>query len=238
MSHEFVQFKWTEHATEDEIRSSYKDSLKQLSDANSQIQPQFKTWFYIYKNNTVESEFKEIIEKYYSVDVKEIKRFNFDDSSESDTTEFTYPTDELEFPNEQTKTEKDISKNKTDLSNTFKKLKLAIVKAEENHQKNSFVEKDKKFSKFDRVVEDKQYEEVVKIREQINKENAEKSEQKTDTEKIIKKKTETVNEKKETVIDKEEKIDLKEETTVPEKVIEVKEMPQSNILKQVSSFFY
>lgn len=199
------------------------------------MSPQFKTWFYIYKNNTVEADFKAVIEKYYSVDVKEIKRFDFDEPSESETTEFSYPTADptegLQFPDEKSKIEES-SETKTDLSNTFKKLKLAIVKAEENHQKNSFNEQDKESSKFDRVVEDKQYEEVVKIREQMKDEDEKKKEEgieNCDNKEAV----DTIKDEitKADAI-KEEKKDIKVDAPVPEKDIEILQAAESHPIKK------
>lgn len=62
----------------DEVRKAYKDVLSRFAGNDSSIAPQFKTWFYIYKNNTAEEEFKKILADDYLVEIKDIERFDFD----------------------------------------------------------------------------------------------------------------------------------------------------------------
>ncbi|XP_063708944.1 serpin B4-like [Culicoides brevitarsis] len=209
-----------EDASVEDIRRSYESALKHLGDSNAQMSPQFKTWFYIYKNNTVEEEFKNVIEKFYSVDVKEIKRFSFSDSSDSDSEnedEFTYPSEDLEFSDEKSSNKEEEvpeKKKKIDMTNTFKKLKLAIVNAEVSHQKNSVADKsDSKPSKFDKNIDDKQYEEVEKIKEQIKEEKI--KEEKKEVEKTDEKEKKTEEEKKPEV----EKPSKKEQETEKKETI-------------------
>uniref|UniRef100_A0A336MXJ4 CSON009137 protein n=1 Tax=Culicoides sonorensis TaxID=179676 RepID=A0A336MXJ4_CULSO len=224
-------------ASLDEIRSSYEGALKHLSESNAQMSPQFKTWFYIYKNNTVEEKFTKVIEKYYSVDVKEIKRFDFndDDTNEKDETEFTYPTTDpyegLEFPDEMAKKEV-LSEQNTDLTDTFKKLKQAIEKAEQNNQnENKIIEEEKESSKFDRNIEDKQYEEVSKIRETMKEEAKEKeTEEKIEQETV----TETVTDSPATeVMEKETEMpQIEVEALKPENDAEIMQAAESHPIKK------
>jgi serine protease inhibitor len=108
------------------IRQDYEKSLNHLSESNPQNAPQFKTWFYVYKPNKIDDDYKKIIEKYYSVDVKDIKRFEYDDTS-PEPTDFTYPTtdsnDALEFSDEIVK---------DDNKDAFDKLKHKIEDAEKS----------------------------------------------------------------------------------------------------------
>lgn len=144
----------------EEIRESYATALNHLSASNPSMAPQFKTWFYIYKNNSVESTFKQMIEGKYGVEVKDINRFEYDfaepNTSQND---FTYPTTTgfagLEFSDEV-----DVEKNTERLD----PLKEELIKAEEE------IKDKKEASKFDRVVDDKQYVEVPVIKEEIARE--------------------------------------------------------------------
>lgn len=191
--------------------------MKHLSESNAQLSPQFKTWFYIYKNNTVEPEFRSVIEKYYSVDVKEIKRFDFDsddDIGQGDSQDFNYPTADptegLEFTDETTKIEEFTeNEDKTNFSNTLKKLKFAIVKAEEMNQKNNVLQ-DTESSKFDRNIEDKQYEEVDKIRKYMMEE---KLKEKCDNENKNQLERESEDSKNEEIKEEKKNKDKKQKTT-------------------------
>lgn len=60
------------------VRSSYQKVLKYLQGDDPLKAPQFRTWFYVYRNNTVEDDFKGLIEKNYYVNVKDIERDYYD----------------------------------------------------------------------------------------------------------------------------------------------------------------
>lgn len=130
----------------EDIRYAYKNVLSGLTNSNAQIAPQFKTWLYVYENSSVKPEFKAIVQEYYAVEVKDIKRF---DSEPEEIEEPSSTPYELLFPDEIK-----AKANSTDVGGSFNKLKEEIVKAEENIQNY------KEASKFDRNIEDKQYVEV------------------------------------------------------------------------------
>lgn len=160
----------------EEIRKSYAAALNHLAAANPSQEPQFKTWFYIYRNNTVNPTFRDLIEKSYGVEIKEINRFEYDFDSPvtSAQPEYTYPTTTglagLEFSEEQegggsgekTKTNSDVA--------ALDSLKEEIIKAEDVINKaveEEEIYKNKEASKFDRVVDDKQYVEVPVAKEEL-----------------------------------------------------------------------
>lgn len=53
-----------------ETHEDYKDVFKRLNMENPQVAPQFKTWFYIYKNYTVSESYKNLLKEAYNVEVK------------------------------------------------------------------------------------------------------------------------------------------------------------------------
>ena len=63
---------------------------------NPKIAPQFKSWFYIYQNNSVEEEFKKQLVDYYQVEVKDIERldYDFDTPKTSETYEDKFQIEE------------------------------------------------------------------------------------------------------------------------------------------------
>ncbi|XP_049530444.1 antithrombin-III [Anopheles darlingi] len=62
----------------DLVRRAYDESLKRLSGQNPANEPQFKTWFYIYKNNSVHQAYKDVLERNYGVEVRDIERNDYD----------------------------------------------------------------------------------------------------------------------------------------------------------------
>ncbi|XP_053693950.1 serpin B4 [Sabethes cyaneus] len=67
------------------IRLAFDKSLRRLNSQNPSNEPQFKSWFYIYKNNTVKQDFRSKLLNNYYVDVRDIERndYNFDDPKTS-----------------------------------------------------------------------------------------------------------------------------------------------------------
>lgn len=163
-------------------------------------------------------DYKSIIQKHYSVDVKEIKRFDFDDELDSSTTsdnDFTYPTSNpyegLEFPDELSR-----EKKEKEHKLVFNKLKLEIQKAE--NAKGL----EKGNSKFDSNVEDKQYAEVPEIKDAMK--NKEEEGVKNDKIKLE-------EEKKESPVEKEEEpmSSLPEQLSMGEEIMHAME---SHIIKK------
>lgn len=148
---------------------------------DSMIAPQFKTWFYIYKNNTVDSAFKELLIKDFLVDVKDIDRINFDfDSTRNDQfysdEKSTNSKDILQFD--------ELKNSKTDEFGNIDGFDDLKIEDGEDSSSVSIaiadydqIDKDEKskVSKFDREVDDKQYVEKSKITVEL-KEQEEQSE--------------------------------------------------------------
>ncbi|CAO1407105.1 unnamed protein product [Diamesa serratosioi] len=165
----------------EEVRTAYKNVLIQMQGDDPLIAPQFKTWFYIYRNNTAESDFRKILTNYYQVDVKDIDRYDyvFDTArtaeQQSDSYSPTNSKDILQF-DDLKKTEPKDQSGAIDGFETLKTLDIdsveAVEAAEADYDQLNKDEK-KKVSKFDRDVDDKQYVEVPLIAEQIKKEKLE-----------------------------------------------------------------
>lgn len=121
-----------------------------VKDDNFDIQkvPSFSTWFYVYKNNSARQEYKDILAKYYNVQVKDISRSIYDwDSIDTSLKSSTTPA-----PAEAT-----THHNDRDIPD-FEALKS--LPAEEE------IEFPDKPSKFDTNIDDKEYVDVSVIREQ------------------------------------------------------------------------
>lgn len=142
------------------------------------IAPQFKTWFYIYRNNTAESEFRTILTNYYQVDVKDIDRYDFDFDTartaeqQSESYSPTNSKDILQF-DDLKKTEPKDQTGAIDGFETLKSIDIDSVEAADADYDQLNKDEKKKVSKFDRDVDDKQYVEVPLIVEQIKKEKME-----------------------------------------------------------------
>ncbi|KAG5681959.1 hypothetical protein PVAND_011360 [Polypedilum vanderplanki] len=155
----------------EDIKSSYRSALMEFT-SNSSLIPQFKTFFYIYKNNTVSKEFREALMRDYLADVKDIERFDmgFDssDSTRFDYTEQSQPTNSKDIllfeelknsnPNEKGELDEKFDTLKIADDNTEEVVKDAIEDYDQ-------LDKDEKVkvSKFDKEVDDKQYVEKSEI---------------------------------------------------------------------------
>ncbi|GFG35061.1 hypothetical protein Cfor_05070, partial [Coptotermes formosanus] len=59
-------------------RSAYKAVLGRLNERNSATHPEFRNWFYIYKNFSVEPHYKAILQENYLTEVKDVDRLDKD----------------------------------------------------------------------------------------------------------------------------------------------------------------
>lgn len=135
--------------------------------------PQFKTWLYIYRNNSVNTEFRRTLNEDYFVDVKEIDRLELNEWSDEAPTSTVNIGGDANFVQPQADDPIADADNSKDVPE-FDTLNL--VQADETR---TIEDGQNDASKFDEVVEDKQYVEVPVIREEIaqqlkDKENQEK----------------------------------------------------------------
>lgn len=137
----------------EDLRKSFKQTLQTFTKNDHfdlEKSPSFSTWFYIYQNNTANQEYKDILTKYYDVQVKDISRTiydwdSIDTSPKSSTT--SAPLNEATTHH-----------NDRDIPD-FETLKSLPSEEEE-------IEFPDKPSKFDTNIDDKEYVDVSVIREQ------------------------------------------------------------------------
>ena len=55
-----------------------------LQDHGVLNQPEFKSWFYVYKNNSVEESYKKVLKDNYLIDITEVDRYNSPDLNDSE----------------------------------------------------------------------------------------------------------------------------------------------------------
>ncbi|XP_054746168.1 uncharacterized protein LOC129250576 [Anastrepha obliqua] len=151
------------------LRSSFQRILSRYQSQEYSTLPSFQTWLYIYRNNTARDEFKQLVRDNYFVMVKDInnEEYNWNEPNTSpdvETSSVSNSKDVVGFE-------------------TLKRLRadadLAAAATEtqtQSAQPDTFGEEvvDKAASKFDRVVEDKQYVEKPVILEEIKKSQPEK----------------------------------------------------------------
>jgi hypothetical protein len=158
------------------VRSAFRKALNQFTGNDSMIAPQFKTWFYIYRNNTAEEDFKKTLAEDYLVEIKDIERFeyNFDSprTAEVDDSLPTNSKDILQFEDLKNTEPKD---DKGSIEG-FDTLKIADDEpsVEQAIADYDLLNKDEKnkVSKFDKNVDDTQYVEVPEIKKEIKEEIA------------------------------------------------------------------
>lgn len=162
------------------VRSAYKNVLQALQNDTPLVAPHLKTWLYIFKNNTVEDDFRTSLINNYYVEVKDVERSNVDEKGSSDmhdvdadssltlndiddehiseelidTVTVTLPVGASGSPNN--------SKDIPDFE-TLKKNE-PVDGTRTDNQKDA--------SKFDEVVEDRQYVEVPVIKKELLKEQS------------------------------------------------------------------
>lgn len=162
------------------VRSAYRSVLSHLQGLDPHTAPQFRSWFYIYKNNTADESYKQILANDYYVTVRNVEPYNpteDDDEKPEDTT----AAKQTEMPLS-TKTISDVEA-KSDVTPTNSKdiIQFDSFKMEVGPVDETRTDTQKDASKFDEVVEDRQYIDVTDTAEHKTKETT-----KPDQQEIIK----------------------------------------------------
>lgn len=156
------------------VCNAFRSVLADYAGNDSMIAPQFKTWFYIYKNNNVSPEFKQHLIKDFLVDVKDIERLTFGfDSTRNDPffsdEKTTNSKDILQFDDlkyskddEEVQNDEKFDELKIEDGNNESSVSLAISDYDQIDK-----EEKSKVSKFDREVDDRQYVEKSVIDEEL-----------------------------------------------------------------------
>lgn len=58
------------------VRDAYRTVLTHLQGMDPQVAPQFRSWFYIYKNNSIDDAYRQVLVNDYYVSVKEVEPLN------------------------------------------------------------------------------------------------------------------------------------------------------------------
>lgn len=150
-----------------ELRASFQRILSRYQNKEYSTAPSFQTWLYIYRNNTARDEFKQLVRDNYFVMVKDIN---------SDEYDWNEPNTSLDVETSSVSNSKDVVDFET-LKRLRADANLAAA-ATETLSADTYGEEviDKEASKFDRVVDDKQYVEKPAILEEIKKQQSEKQE--------------------------------------------------------------
>lgn len=172
------------------VRTSYKDILKSLQGDDPTSAPQFKTWLYIYKNNSVTQEFRNIVHDNYFVEVKDVDRDAYvQQTNDIDFNDGISDGDKLVVPQLVLK-DIDVQKSQSSSSDNdavaaepetstngnskdipeFETLKQIHGAENDDETRLLLIDDQKDASKFDEVVQDRQYVEVPVIIEEINNE--------------------------------------------------------------------
>lgn len=166
------------------VREAYRNVIEFFQGDNPHVVPQFRTWFYIYKNNSVNEAYKNLLANDYYVTVKEIDRDSFYNlnegeltSSESQTKEPTFKStdvqsDSVEKSSEASQVIKTVSEPSK--NNSKDVIDFDTLKAESDPVDETRLDAQKDSSKFDEVVEERQYVEVPEIKKEIQSEKSEK----------------------------------------------------------------
>lgn len=150
-----------------DLRSSFQRILSRYQNQEYSTAPSFQTWLYIYRNNTARDEFKQLVRDNYFVMVKDIN---------SDEYDWNEPNTSLDVETSSVSNSKDVVGFET-----LKRLRAdanLTASATETQSVDTYGEEviDKEASKFDRVVDDKQYVEKPTILAEIKKQESEKQE--------------------------------------------------------------
>ncbi|XP_039971367.1 serine protease inhibitor 88Ea, partial [Bactrocera tryoni] len=150
-----------------DLRASFQRILSRYQNKEYSTAPSFQTWLYIYRNNTARDEFKQLVRDNYFVMVKDIN---------SDEYDWNEPNTSLDVETSSVSNSKDVVGFET-LKRLRADANLAAA-ATETQSADTYGEEviDKEASKFDRVVDDKQYVEKPAILEEIKKQQTEKQE--------------------------------------------------------------
>lgn len=161
------------------VRSAYRSVLSHLQGLDPQSAPQFRSWFYIYKNNTADEDYQQILSSDYYVTVRNVEPYN-PDQEEDKPVETTASVKTADEPSS-TKAATDVkAKPAATPTNSKDIVQFDSFKMESAPVDETRIDSQKDASKFDEVVEDRQY---VDVAETVK--NKEKDATKPDEKEII-----------------------------------------------------
>ncbi|ALC47606.1 Spn100A [Drosophila busckii] len=137
------------------VRAAFERILGSYQNRDAAVPlPSFQTWFYVYRNHSVREEYKQLLQRHYYVEVKDINRQDYD---------WSEPNTSLTLEGSALSSESTESSNGKDVIGfeTLKRINVddieaspAAAAATDNYGEEVL---NKQASKFDREVDDKQY---------------------------------------------------------------------------------
>lgn len=155
--------------------------LKSLQNDTPLVTPHLKTWLYIFKNNTVEDDFRAALTNDYFVEVKDVERSNIDDKGNSDSMHDVDADPSLTLNDDD---DDNVSEERIDTvtvtvpaggggsPNNSKDIPDFETLKKNEPIDETRMDNQKDASKFDEVVEDRQYVEVPIIKQELLKEQS------------------------------------------------------------------
>lgn len=153
------------------LRENFKNILGNYQGRVYGMEPSFQTWLYIYRNFTAHEDFKQLMQNYYYVDVKDINNNDygwFDSTSSLDFESFPSTTtsnskDVIGFETLKRLKYDDSIVNVNDINRDHPKEEKTMTTA--NSITDSYGDEivEKETSKFDRYIDDQQYVEKPQI---------------------------------------------------------------------------
>lgn len=143
------------------VRGAYRSVLSHLQGLDPQTAPQFRTWFYIYKNNTADETFKQIVSSDYYATVRNVEPYNPDEDGKPEEATDTVKAAANEA-SESIKAISDVEIQPEAMPNNSKDIdEFDSFKMELGPVDETRIDTQKDASKFDEVVEDRQYVDVA-----------------------------------------------------------------------------
>lgn len=143
------------------VRSAYRSVLSHLQGLDAQVAPQFRSWFYIYKNNTIDESYKQVLMNDYYVTVRNVEPFMPEEIQDDSSQSVGTPSAPTDLSDIQVKLSEPTPTNSKDI------VEFDSFKNEAGPMDETRIDSQKDASKFDEVVEDRQYVEVPVIKDKM-----------------------------------------------------------------------
>lgn len=178
------------------VRGAYRSVLSHLQGLDPQVAPQFRSWFYIYKNNTIEDSYRQILVDDFHVTVRNVEPYNPPEEQQQTaevttnsisvgTTETNDDEAKQEAQQTSTKSVVDVQVKTNDKPINSKDIvAFDSFKMEAEPVDETRIDTQNDASKFDEVIEDRQYVEVPLIKDETEKAAKNEVKGNMDTEKM------------------------------------------------------
>ncbi|BES87538.1 Serine protease inhibitor [Nesidiocoris tenuis] len=163
------------------VRSTFKRVLSAMTERGVLNKPEFRNWFYVYKNYTVEESFRNVLRDNYLIDIKTVDRVTYEEdeatsavpSAGEETTEelasISSTTEKDDSSEEDNSEEKGTESKGKDSKEKISKEKDS--KEDESHEDESGEQKQPLVKKPSNVMKIKTKEEITKVQDSVESEN-------------------------------------------------------------------